>query len=261
MGGGGSQTIEQTFNMSALNKSIFNQITTNTQTLSASQDNVQTMEVNIGEMGPKCDVNLGQEIDATVQTSTVMSPTTIAETKDKVQSDLQASAQAALEKTTEMGNLQFDDKQNLKQNINQEITNIVEKTFETNNLNETLTEAVNVQEGKLNIKKCNGKLNFNQNIVAELMAEAITNALTSAISENDTLNKLAADASGKLKSENKGLADIISKIFAGLTGPILYIAIACVICVCVVMLGGTLFMLSPGGQKVANAGASRMKGH
>ena len=34
MGGGGSQTIEQTFNLSAVNKSIFEQVTTNTQKVS-----------------------------------------------------------------------------------------------------------------------------------------------------------------------------------------------------------------------------------
>jgi hypothetical protein len=258
MGGGGSQTTEQTFNMSALNKSIFNQITNNTQSLSASQNNVQKMEVDIGEMGPECKVNLGQKIDATLQTSTVMSPQTIAETKDIVQNDLEASAQAALEKTTEAGNLQFGDKQNMRQNINQEITNIVEKTFETNNLNETISSMVNVQDGKLTIKKCNGKLDFTQNVVAELIAEAITESLTSAISENDTLNKLSGDASGELKTKNKGIADIVSKIFAGLTGWMLYVAIACVCCVCVIVLGATMFMLSPGGQKVANAGAGRI---
>ena len=261
MGGGGSQTIEQTFNLKALNKSIFNQITTNQQSLSAANSNIQKVDVNVGNIGPKCNLKIGQKIDAKTVSSAVMSPKTIAETKDTVQNELQASAEAALEKTTEAGNFQFDDKQNLKQKITQEVINVVDKTFETNNLNEISSELFNSQEGRLNIKNCNGKVDLSQDIVADQLAQAITDSLTTAISDNDVLSQLTADASGKLKSENKGLADIISKIFAGLTGPILYIAIACVICVCVVMLGGTLFMLSPGGQKVANAGASRMKGH
>ena len=48
MGGGGSQTIEQVFNMSAVNKSIYNQITNNTQKVSGSQTNIQKMTLNIG---------------------------------------------------------------------------------------------------------------------------------------------------------------------------------------------------------------------
>ena len=48
MGGGGSQTIEQTFNLSAVNKSIYNQVTKNTQKVSGSQTNIQKMSLNIG---------------------------------------------------------------------------------------------------------------------------------------------------------------------------------------------------------------------
>lgn len=264
MGGGGSQTVEQTFNMKALNKSIFNQITTNQQTLSASMDNKQSVFFDIVEMGKDCDVDITQEINANLQSSAVMSPTTIAETKDQVKNDLKASGEAALEKETEAGNFQFGDKQAMNTKINQEVENIVEKTFETKNLNETVSKMVNVQEGRIKIGYCNGKLKLNQNIVAELMAEAITESLTSAISDNETLNSLAGDSKSKGKTTNKGLADIVGTFFAGITGPLKYLMIACVICVCVICLGGTVFLLSPSGQKssetLASAGASRLKG-
>lgn len=261
MGGGGSQTVEQTFNMKALNKSIFNQITTNQQSLSASVDNTQNMEVDIGEMGEKCNITLGQTIDATSKSSAVMSPKTIAATKDTVQTELEASAQAALEKTTEMGNFQFGDEQDMKQNVTQEIKNIVEKTFETNNINTVVSKMVNVQNGKLKIEKCNGKIDLQQDIVAELMAEAITESLTSAISDNETLSSLVGNTDADVKTENKGLSDV----FKSLSGPMLYAIIGSVVCVCVVVLALLAAMLSPAGQsatgKFANAGASRMRGH
>lgn len=252
MGGGGSQSIEQTFNMETLNKSIFTQITTNQQSLSASMNNQQKVEVIIGEMGPKCKVNVGQKIDATSKSSAVMSPTTIAETKDTVQTELEASAQAALEKTTEAGNFQFGDDQDVSQTINQEITNIVEKTFETNNLNEVISQMVNIQEGKLQIQKCNGKIDFTQDIVADLMAEAITESLTSAISDNETLSKLSADAGATAKTENKGIADIVGS----LTGWLMYLAICCVACVLILGVAGVAIALSPAGQKGVSAAAS-----
>lgn len=257
MGGGGSQTIEQTFNMDVINKSVFNQITNNQQSLSAAMNNIQKVEVNIGEMGPKCDVTLGQKIDATSQSSATMSPKTIAETKDQVQNDLQAAAQAAVEKTTEMGNMQFGDEQNVSQEVNMAIENVVEKTFETNNLNEVISEMVNMQDGLLNIKKCNGKLDFQQNIVANLMAEAITSSLTSAISENETLSALHASASGAAKTENKGLQGLITGIIDSASGPMMIGIVASVICVCVIVIAAAMFAMSPAGQNMGRAAARK----
>jgi len=52
MGGGGSQTINQTFNMDVVNKSIMTTITNNQQSLSAAMNNIQKVTVRIGNMGP-----------------------------------------------------------------------------------------------------------------------------------------------------------------------------------------------------------------
>lgn len=258
MGGGGSQTIEQTFNLSTLNESIFNQITTNQQSLTATVDNAQTIEIQAENIGEKCNLIIGQTIDSSSQSSTVMSPETIAATKDTVENELRASAEAALEKQTEMGNFQFGDEQDMKQEINQEVKNIIEKTFETENINTIVSSMINVQDGKLIIKNCNGKVDFQQNIVAKLAAEAITNSLTTAISENDTLSSLAGDAGASGKTENKGLADFLS----ALSGPLLYAIIGCVLCVCVVVIALLVFSFTPAGQKSAtklvNARTARM---
>ena len=265
MGGGGSQTIEQTFNMDVLNESITTTITNNQQSLSTAMSNIQKVTVRIGNMGPKCDVKIGQKIDATSQSSAVMEPTTINEAKSVVENNLAASAAAAMEKVTEAGNLQFGDKQDMEQTVNMAIENVVENTFETNNLTEIISEMINLQEGDLEVKNCNGKLDFSQDVVANLMAEAITKSLTTNISNNETLNSLHAAVSGEQKTENKGIADIVDSIGEALAGPLKYLIIACVVCVCVVCLALLAFSLSPAGQssatKFANAGASRMKGH
>ena len=264
MGGGGSQTINQTFNMDVLNEMIYESITTHQSTLSASLNNIQKMEVNLGDMGPKCDVDLTQDINAKSQSSMTMEPQTINASKAKVESELTAQAAAAMEKVTEAGNMQFGDKQDMNQQVNMEIKNIVKNTFETNNLSEVISEVINLQEGKLNIKRCNGKLNFKQNIVAELMAEAITKSITSSVAESDVLNKLAASTEGSQKTENKGIADIVGTFFDGLAGPMKYAIIASVVCVCLIVVLVAVMALSPAGQKsmtnMSGAAASRLGG-
>mgnify|MGYP006113576315 CR=1 FL=1 len=253
MGGGGSQTVNQTFNMDVVNKSLMTTITNNQQSLSAAMNNIQKVKVRVGNMGPDCDMKIGQKINASSQSSATMSPTTINEAKTVISNELVASAAAAMEKTTEAGNLQFGDKQNMNQEVNMAIENVIENTFETNNLNEVIAEMVNLQEGDLEIKNCNGKLDFSQDIVATLMAEAITDSLTQNIADSETLNKLKAATEGSQKTENKGIADIVSKV----TGPMKYAIIASVCCVCVLVLGLVAMFLSPAGQNAGRAAASK----
>ena len=253
MGGGGSQTVNQTFNMDVVNKSLMTTITNNQQSLSAAMNNIQKVKVRVGNMGPDCDMKIGQKINASSQSSATMSPTTINEAKTVISNELVASAAAAMEKTTEAGNLQFGDKQNMNQEVNMAIENVIENTFETNNLNEVIAEMVNLQEGDLEIKNCNGKLDFSQDIVATLMAEAITDSLTQNIADSETLNKLKAATEGSQKTENKGIADIVAKV----TGPMKYAIIASVCCVCVLVLGLVAMFLSPAGQNMGREGMKK----
>ena len=257
MGGGGSQTVNQTFNMDVVNKSLMTTITNNQQSLSAAMNNIQKVKVRVGNMGPDCDMKIGQKIDASSQSSATMSPTTINEAKTVISNELVASAAAAMEKTTEAGNLQFGDKQNMNQEVNMAIENVIENTFETNNLNEVIAEMVNLQEGDLEIKNCNGKLDFSQDIVATLMAEAITDSLTQNIADSETLNKLKAATEGSQKTENKGIADIVDSIGDAFAGPIKYIVIACVLCICILVIGGVAMALSPAGQNAGRAAAAK----
>ncbi len=144
MGGGGSQTVNQTFNMDVVNKSLMTTITNNQQSLSAAMNNIQKVKVVLDGMGPDCDVKVGQKINASSQSSATMSPTTINEAKTVISNELVASAAAAMEKTTEAGNLQFGDKQNMNQEVNMAIENVIENTFETNNLNEVIDEIARI---------------------------------------------------------------------------------------------------------------------
>jgi hypothetical protein len=264
MGGGGSQTIEQTFNLSAVNKSIFEQVTTNTQKVSASSTNIQSIGLNVKGSMIGCPFNATQKIKSETQTDAAMATETILAMKNEITTEMQAGASAAIEKSTEAGNMQFGDKQNVKQETNMAIENIVDTTITTENLSEVISNAVNIQDNVMNIGgdlDCQGeKMVLGQDISAKLVTKAVMGALTDALIENKTTNKLTATSDSEQKTENKGLADIIGTIFAGLTGPL----IAVVVCVCIIMLAVTLFLLSPAGQNAtrtaANAGAKKLGG-
>lgn len=263
MGGGGSQSIEQTFNLSAINRSIYNQVTTNTQKVSASATNIQSLGLNVKGSMIGCPFNAMQKISSKTQTDVSQIPETILAMKNEITTEMQAGAQAAIEKATEVGNLQFGDKQNVKQDVNMAIENIIDTTITTENLNEVVTSAVNIQDNVMNIGgdlDCQGEqITLGQDISAKLVTKSVMASLTQALIENKTTNKLTADLGASNKTENKGFSDLLSAFFAGLTGPL----IAVVVCVCVIMIALTIFLLSPAGQNAtrtaANAGANIMK--
>ena len=268
MGGGGSQTIEQTFNLSAINKSVYNQVTTNTQKVSASSTNIQSIGLNVKGSMIGCPFNATQKISSETQTDVSMVPETILAMKNEITTEMQAGAQAAIEKSTEAGNLQFGDDQNVKQEINMAIENIVDTTITTENLSEVISNAVNIQENVMNIGgdlDCQGEqITLGQDISAKLVTKAVMASLTDALIENKTTNQLVADLGASQKTENKGLADIVGTLLEGLTGPMKYVIIASVLVVCIIMIALGAFMLSPAGQNasrtMANAGAKKLGG-
>jgi hypothetical protein len=112
---------------------------------------------------------------------------------------------------------------------------------------------------------CQGeKMVLGQDISAKLVTKAVMGALTDALIENKTTNKLTGSSDAAQKTENKGLADIFGTLLEGLTGPMKYAIIACVLVVCIVMIAVGAFMLSPAGQNasrtMANAGAKKLGG-
>ena len=265
MGGGGSQTINQTFNLSAINKSVFEKITTNKSESLASQANVQNLEVVMRNI-KGCKAKFGQKIDATTQSSSQITQSQTDEIKNAITNDMKASADAAIEKATQMGNFQFGDKQNVNQEVTMAIENIIENKITTENINKAVAEQVSIQNGKLVIDgydcREGGEISWDQDVTAKVMAEAITTSLSDAIASNEVLNSLHAAATGKATSENKGFSDIIGTLFEGLTGPMKYGIIASVVCCCLLVLVMIVIGLSPAGQSATKnlgaAGASRL---
>jgi len=269
MGGGGGETnqhINQTFNMSAVNKSIFNSITTNQAITEVGSTNIQDMQVNIGKV-IGCDIKLGQKIESETIASSDFTAETVNDIKNEITNDMKASAQAALEKSTQMGSelgalVSGDTNMTLEQAVDIEVENIIETTITTTNLNKTAAESVNIQGGQVNIQfyDCTdgGQLDFQQDIVSRAVAESITKMLTRNIADSSLLNKISADAAGTTTSKAGGLAEMFDSIFGGLAGPAKYGIIASVLCVCVVAIVALLAFLSPAGQNMGRKAMNKV---
>src|SRR5210317_1951432 len=255
MGGGGSQTINQAFDLSAMNKSIYEQITKTQATASAAQASVQNLRITFRDVSG-CTINGSQTINADAISSSELTSQTTTEIKNAVTNEMQAAVQAQIEKATEMGNMQFGDKQNVNQEVTLEIQNIVENTIVTETINEAIAEQVAIQNNRVVFRDCkDSDLDFSQNVTAKVAAKVITTAIQDAIASSQVMNQLSAAADASQKSENKGLSDLVSSIFEGLTGPIKYAMIACVVCCCLLVLVMIVLGLSPAGQSAtANLG-------
>jgi len=76
------------------------------------------------------------------------------------------------------------------------------------------------------------------------------------------MNSLSAAAGADLKSENKGLSDLVGTFFEGLTGPAKYAIIASIVCCCLLVVLLVVIGLSPAGQSATSnlgrAGANRL---
>jgi len=259
MGGGGSQTINQTFNMSAINQSIYNQITKNKSESLASQAQIQTMRVVMKNVRG-CTANFNQTINASASSSSRLENQQTTEIKNAITNEMQAAVGAQIEKATEAGNFQFGDKQNVNQEVSLEIKNIIENTITTENINSAIAEQVSIQQGDLIIDgydcRESGEINFTQDVTAQVAASVVTKNLTDAIASSEILNQLSAAADAAQKSENKGIADIVGTLFEGLTGPAKYAIVASVVCCCLLVVVMLVLGMSPSGQKAMNKGVN-----
>jgi len=274
MGGDTSQSIENTFNFSAINENITNIITQNSSTTTATGANIQGMTVNFGEI-IGCNVNLSQKITSKTMAASDFTAEEITDLQNEITNDMQAAATAALENNTEMGSELGglldggDTEMNVTNSVNMEIQNLVETNITTTNVNNTVAEQVNIQDGVLNLKRydCSdtgAQLDFSQDIMAEVKATSIMNILKQAVQENKILNKMAASTESSVKKKKGGIAGILDSVFGGIAGVIgtsqqgaMAASAASVCIVCILVIGLAVMFLSPAGQNMGREGMKK----
>ena len=285
MGGDSSQSIENTFNFSAINENITNIITQNSSTTTATGANIQGMTVNFGEI-IGCNVNLSQKITSKTMAASDFTAEEITDLQNEITNDMQAAATAALENNTEMGSELGglldggDTEMNVTNSVNMEIQNLVETNITTTNVNNTVAEQVNIQDGVLNLKRydCSdtgAQLDFSQDIMAEVKATSIMNILKEAIASNEVLNAMAASSDSTSTNTAGGYAEVVDSagdavagigdsVFGGIAGVIgstqqgaQTASLASMCCVCVIVIGGVAVAMSPAGQNAGRAAAAK----
>tara|TARA_B110001452_G_scaffold5612_1_gene5278 strand:- start:138 stop:968 length:831 start_codon:yes stop_codon:yes gene_type:complete len=268
-----SQSIENTFNFSALNENITNVITNNSSTTTATGANIQGMTINLGDI-IGCDMNFSQKITSKTMASSDFTAEEITELQTTISNDLSASATSALEQNSEMGSelgalVGGDSNMSVTNSVNMEIKNLVETNITTTNVNNTVAEQVNIQDGVLNLKRydctdTDGKLDFSQDIMAEVKATSIMNILKEAIASSEMLNKMAATADSSATKKQGGIAGIMDSVFGGIAGVIgtsqqgaMAGSAASVSIVCVLVIGLAVMFLSPAGQNMGRKGMNK----
>lgn len=266
MGGGGSSTINQNFNMSVINDVMYNSVTRNETVNENTMQNIQGMDLkvlrNVG-----CNISTDQTITSSFMATTEQIAESFQQVENEIVSELQAQAGAALDKQTQMGNLQFGDRQNVNQDINTEIENIVRTNLETENLKTTINESVNVQDQTIYIGETiclNGEtLSFKQNISADLAAQAVSKNIMSAITTNKMANEIIAKGEATAASKAGGAAEVVdsvggavSGVVGAMTGPARYAMVLSAICCCMAVIAMIAFGMSPAGQNAMKKGVN-----
>lgn len=260
MGGGGSQTVNQNINMKALTNITNSSMNKIQETNENRLTNVQSLNVELHDI-VNCPVSMEQTIESKFVATTESMITAVQASQAELTNELKAQASAALDKSTQAGNFQFGDRQNANININNEIEAIVSNQLSTETLKDTINSSSNMQDGVLKMygytcesaSEAQG-LMISQNIRASFAAAAITRSLTEALSHSKVINDISASADADLKTENKGVADIVDSIGNIFMGPMKYAMMISAVCcgLCVILL--IVLGMSGGGQQAIAKG-------
>lgn len=260
MGGGGSQTVNQNINMKALTNITNSSMNKIQETNENRLTNVQSLNVELHDI-VNCPVSMEQTIESKFVATTESMITAVQASQTELTNELKAQASAALDKSTQAGNFQFGDRQNANININNEIEAIVSNQLSTETLKDTINSSSNMQDGVLKMygytcesaSEAQG-LMISQNIRASFAAAAITRSLTEALSHSKVINDISASADADLKTENKGVADIVDSIGNIFMGPMKYAMMISAVCcgLCVILL--IVLGMSGGGQQAIAKG-------
>ena len=133
-----TQTVSNTFNMEAVNNIVFEQMTKNKASASASSANIQNLEVVLRNV-KGCSMKFGQKISSDVAASAEVDAATSTEIKNDIAATLAAQATTALENTSQLGSelsslVSGETNQDIQNEVNQLVETNIRNTIETINI-------------------------------------------------------------------------------------------------------------------------------
>jgi hypothetical protein len=249
-----------TIDTSALTSTITNTITRVSQSTTASSMNLNTVKIVVGrDTLPGCDIAVAQSINSTTIASGTLKQGGLTEIKRDITNGINAQIDQASAATSQLGGGQSSatDTTDIKSHVETLLeTNITDETY-----NSALSESLSKNAGELYIgRDCRAKINFDQNIVSQVTAINLLDKVQQILDSDAVVNQFTADVTQAATAKSEGLAGLLKAIFDGLTGIWGIIAVVA----CVLICGALIFLMSPAGQessvKLANAGASKIKG-
>jgi hypothetical protein len=255
-GGGGSprQQIEQFLNISAMNKSVTNQIVKNRTTVSSSQTNIQKLTIVIAGNVVGCDVIMNQKIDSK-NVSTVESATsTVVDMKTEIGDMLKKAMEGNMDLLEGVGDSlsvqgAAGDAQ-IKQHMNTTIENVIETNITQESVSELVSEQVNIQSSELIIggnfdcRGGRGKIDASQDIVATLTADSVGNMIIDKVLADPVVTEATKQIEKNIEKRNNSIPYKLQKFFTSAVGIATIVASVCMCCAFMLLL-----LVAGGGKK------------
>ena len=214
-----SQSIENTFNMSAINESIYTEINKSATTTTASGTNIQDLTLNIMNLDG-CSVQTGQKITAKTMSSS--------EFDDQKTTDIKNAI------TTETLNSTVAEQVNIQGQV-LNVGNCVDSDI-------SLNQDIVAEVAATSITKM---------VKTAIAGNTLLN--TMAAKADSSATKKQGGLAGLMDSIFGGVAGIIGTSQQGAMAG----SAASVCCVCVLMIGLVVMFLSPAGQNMGRQGMSK----
>ena len=254
MGDCGTTTeVKNKFNMSMVQKNIFEQTSKNSQKVSSSATASATFKIEIENVNAGCPVNIIQTVKAESISRVDQVLESMTEVISNVTTDIQNAADTELKNTKGWLALSGGDRTSLQNEMNTALENITKRTFSSENVQNVGASAVSIANGILTIKNCNAPINVEQDVVAQSIAEAMIESLTENIINDTQLNEVITKMNTKVENEQTGFFESIGKMFKSMNT--FWLILGLVVCVLLIVL--MKVALSPAGQKAIESGGGK----
>ena len=253
---GNTQEVKKKFNMDVVTKNVFSQVSKNAQKVSAVNTNISSINIRIGT-ALRCPITTLQTINASTTSEAGMIITEMSKVTSNVTNDITQAAMDELNahsgwfSTTE-------NKQKTETEVKMALKNITERTFSSENIQNVVSKAFNLEKANLYIENCTeSPIDMTQDITSAVSASAMMDNLIENIVHDETLNKIVQDLNTKATAKTDGPIDAVGGFFSNNKWLMFLCAAVSVVFLIVVLY----IALSPAGQEaIAQAPQAAAKG-
>ena len=262
---GNKQSISQELKMESVTENIFSSLTTNSQDISSTNNNINEMMVELKNISG-CGVTLAQNIDAKTTSDGSQSQETITNMSTEVANEMAGNAKSAIESETGSMSTAFGDKAETSVKVEQLVKNIVKQEMVSENMQKIVASAANINDGVLTIDGMSCRpgegIDFSQDITSQVTAQAVADALVEAVRKDASIGKFLAETEALNKKKSTGLLQDFGTAISGILGAATWIYAISGIVLCIICAALLAFMLSPAAQNatgvIAEAGAAKI---